>query len=61
MTGATKKTKTTTARITRTDPINTDTDDTDKDDRGGGGGDDGGGMLFATFTLKKILQKSRVH
>ena len=53
MTETTKKTKTTTARITRTDPINTDTDDTDKDERAGGGAT----MVAATFLKDKESQE----
>ncbi len=48
MTETTKKTKTTTAGLTRTAPngIERDNYDTDNDDRGSGGGYDGGGNLL---------------
>ena len=66
MTETTKKTRTTTARMTRTAPKNTimkdnewDNDDTDNDDRGGGGGDDGGGSFV--FREHPLPGESKVH
>ena len=68
MTETTKKTRTTTARMTRTAPKNTisrdnewHNDDTDNEYRGGGCGDEGGSNCFAAIKVSSPPKESNVH